>query len=120
MNFDSIWATGKIIDYLVENDVILNEILKELPEYFYLKKEIPCKWSDKGNIMRRLTENRKEYTEQKEGIRFVNNKKGWVLIIPDEERPVINLYIEGYSKKYADELWIEYDQKIRNMIETQS
>lgn len=119
LNFDSIWATGKIVDYLIGNDTTLNEIIGELPKYFYLKKEIPCKWSDKGNIIRRLTENRKKGTELKEGVRFIDDK-GWALIIPDEEKPVFNLYIEGHSKKYAEDLWVKYNKKIRFMMKNSS
>lgn len=115
LNFDSIWATGKIIDYIVGNNTTLNKIVGELPEYFYFKKEIPCRWDDKGNIIRRLTEDRKEGIELKEGVRFIDDK-GWALIIPDEERPVFNLYIEGYDEEYAEELWIKYDEKIKSMM----
>lgn len=119
LNFDSIWATGKIIDYLVENDTTLNKIIEEFPKYFYLKKEIPCKWRDKGNIIRRLTENRKENTELKEGVKFIDGK-GWVLIIPDEEKPIFNLYIEGQNEEYAEELWVEYGQMIKSMMKNSS
>lgn len=115
LNFDGIWATGKIIDYLVDNNIVLNKLLEELPEYFYFKKEIPCQWNHKGNIIRRLTEDRKEGIELKEGIRFIDDK-GWALIIPDEEMPRFNLYIEGYNEEYAEELWFKYDKKIRNML----
>ena len=90
-------------------------MLQELPEYFYLKKEIPCKWDDKGNVIRRLTEDRKEGIELKEGVRFIDDE-GWVLIIPDEEKPIFNLYIEGYNEEYAEELWIKYDDKIKNLM----
>ena len=86
-----------------------------MPRYFYLKKEIPCKWDDKGSIIRRLTEGRKEGTELKEGVRFIDDK-GWALIIPDEERPIFNLYAEGYNEEYAEELWIKYDEKIKSMM----
>ncbi|SHD75934.1 hypothetical protein [Schnuerera ultunensis] len=115
LSFDGIWATGKIIDYIVDNDIVLNKLLQELPEYFYFKKEIPCKWDNKGNIIRRLTEDRKEGVELKEGIRFIDDK-GWALIIPDEEKPRFNLYIEGNDEEYAEELWEKYDNKIRRLL----
>ncbi len=115
LNFDGIWATGKIIDYLIGNETTLDSIVKGLPEYHYLKKEIPCRWNDKGSIIRKLTEDRKEGVELKEGIRFIDDK-GWALIIPDEEKPIFNLYTEGYNEEYAEELWIKYDEKIKNMM----
>lgn len=115
LNFDGIWATGKILDYLVDNNMILNKLLQELPEYFYFRKEIPCEWSNKGNVIRRLTEDRKRGVELKEGIRFIDDK-GWALIMPDEERPRFNLYIESNDEEYAEELWVKYENKIRNLL----
>lgn len=115
LSFDGIWAIGKIIDYLIGEGIVLNKLLQELPEYFYYKKEIPCKWNDKGNIIRRLTEERREGIELKEGVRFIDDK-GWVLIIPDEEKPRFNLYIEGEDEEYAEELWIKYDEKIKQLM----
>ncbi|HSH34852.1 sugar phosphate nucleotidyltransferase [Schnuerera sp.] len=115
LNFDGIWATGKIIDYLVDKNIVINKLLQEIPEYFYFRKEIPCTWDNKGNVIRRLTEDRKEGVELKEGIRFIDDK-GWALIIPDEEKPRFNLYIEGDNEEYAEELWIKYDKKIRNLL----
>ena len=115
LNFDGIWATGRIVDYLIGNNITLNEIVGGLPKYFYLKKEIPCRWNDKGSIIRRLTEDMQEGAEFKEGVRFIDDK-GWALIIPDEEKPVFNLYAEGYNEEYAEELWIKYDEKIKGMM----
>lgn len=117
INFDSIWATGKIIDYLIGSDVTIDQLLKELPEYHYFKKEIPCRWDDKGKIIRRLIEDRNKGIELKEGVRFIDDK-GWVLIIPDDEKPQFNLFIEGYNEEYAEELWTEFNEKVHNLIET--
>ena len=117
LNFDGIWASGKIIDYLIGNNTTLTRIVEELPQYFYMKREIPCKWDDKGNIIRRLTEDRQEGIELKEGVRFIDDG-GWALIIPDEEKPVFNLYIEGYNEEYAEELCTLYDEKIKNLMKS--
>jgi mannose-1-phosphate guanylyltransferase/phosphomannomutase len=117
LNFDGIWATGKIIDYLIENNATLNKMIQELPEYYYLKKEIPCKWNEKGNIIRRLAEDKKEHIELNEGVRFIDDK-GWALIVPDDEKPLFNLYIEAYDEEYAEELLTKYDDKIRDLLKS--
>ncbi|NLX61391.1 MAG: nucleotidyl transferase [Tissierellia bacterium] len=117
VSFDSIWATGKILDYLVENDVSLNELVHQLPEYYYFKKEIPCRWDDKGKIIKSLSIDRKEGIELVKGVRFIDDK-GWVLIEPDDESPKFNLYIEGHNEEYAEELWIQYNDKINKLMET--
>ena len=115
VSFDSIWATGKILDYLIGHDVTINKLIHELPEYYYFKKEIPCRWDDKGKIIRRLTLDRKQGIELIKGVRFIEDK-GWVLIEPDDENPKFNLYIEGYNEEYAEELWTQYNEKVNNII----
>ena len=115
LNFDGIWAIGNILDYLYGQNMTLNKLLQEIPEYFYFKKEIPCQWEDKGNILRRLTEEGQQGKELIEGVRFIEDK-GWAMIIPDEEKPIFNLYIEGYDEEYAEELGNLYDEKIKKLI----
>lgn len=115
LNFDGIWAMGRIIDYLIGNDMTLNQLIQKLPEYFYLKREIPCNWDDKGKVIRKLTEDGKLGKELKEGVRFEDDR-GWTLIVPDEEKPKVNLFVEGYSEEYAEELWIQYDEKIKKLL----
>src|SRR5699024_5753542 len=111
LNFDGIWASGILLDYLIGYNTSLNRLVQELPEYFYIKKEIPCKWDHKGNIIRRLSEAHRDSAELIEGIRFIEDR-GWALLIPDEDKPVFNLYVEGYSEEYAEELGTFYHEKI--------
>ena len=117
VSFDSIWATGKILDYLLGNDVSVNELVHQLPEYHYFKKEVPCRWDDKGKIIKRLSIDREEGIELIKGVRFIDDK-GWVLVEPDDESPKFNLYIEGYNEEYAEELWIKYNDKINKLMKT--
>jgi len=115
ISFDSLWATGKILDYLIGNGVTINKLLHELPQYYYFKKEIPCRWDDKGKIIRSLTLDRKQGIELVKGVRFIDDK-GWVLIEPDDENPKFNLYIEGYNEEYAEELWTQYNEKVNSIM----
>lgn len=117
LNFDSILASGRIIDYIIGENTNLKEIVVEIPQYFYIKKQIPCSWDDKGSIIRRLAGDRKEKIEMEEGVRFID-EKGWTLIIPDQEKPQFNIYIEALNEEYAEELWTFYDDKIKKMIES--
>lgn len=117
VSFDSLWATGKILDYLIGNGISINELLHELPEYHYFKKEIPCRWDDKGKIIKRLSLHREEGIELVKGVRFIDDK-GWVLIEPDDEGPKFNLYIEGYNEEYAEELWTQYKEKVNKLMKT--
>lgn len=117
VSFDSLWASGKIIDYLIGYDVSLNELVHELPQYHYFKREIPCRWDHKGKIIKSLSLDRKEGIELVKGVRFIDDK-GWVLIEPDDEGPKFNLYIEGYNEEYAEELWTQYKEKVSKLMKT--
>lgn len=114
-NFDGICASGKIIDFLSSKSKRLSQLANELPEYYFIQKQISCDWEDKGKIVRLLIENNEDEMEMFEGVRLINDK-GWVLIIPDEEKPAFNLYAEGSSEELAEELTSFYGEKIKKLL----
>ena len=115
MCFDGIWATGKIIDYIIEKDISLSTLAKRIPKFHYLKREVPCKWEDKGKVIRKIIEQWNDSKEACEGVR-IQNEKGWVLILPDNEKPVFNVFIEGVKEEYADELTDTCLDRLTNLL----
>lgn len=116
LNFDAILASGKIIDFLVYNSVSLGELVDELPDYYFVEKEIKCDWEDKGRVIKEiLVEHKNKDIELFEGIK-INNEKGWALILPDSERPVFKVYAEGFSEEYAKELSTIFSQKVEDLL----
>lgn len=119
LNFDALWATGKIIDFLVENKTNLSELVNELPSFHLRKEEIECDWKDKGRVIRQIIiENRDEDIELFEGVK-INSDKGWALVLPDSERPVFNVYAEGLSEEFADELSVFFSKKVKDILKNQ-
>ena len=117
LNFDAVWGTGKIIDYLVSSKVSLGDLVNQLPLYYYVKNQVKCPWKEKGRILRHIIENNDNPIETVEGARIVSDK-GWVLILPDEEKPIFNIYSEGFSEEYAEELSNFYYEKISEMLKS--
>ncbi|SHG92190.1 sugar phosphate nucleotidyltransferase [Tepidibacter thalassicus] len=116
LSFDGIWAAGKIIDFLVNNSIKLSDLLDEIPDFYYIKKEIPCDWDDKGRIIKEIImENKDNDIELFEGVK-INNDKGWALILPDSEKPLFNIYAEGFSEEYANELSTIFSKKIERLL----
>ena len=115
LSFDNILASGTILDYMAGEDISLRELASEIPEYYYLKKEIPCSWDYKGTIIRKLVEEKDKNLEMEEGIRFTDDK-GWTLIIPDDRGPHLNIYVESPKEEYAEELFTFYDDKIKKLM----
>ncbi len=116
MHYDGIWATAIIADYLFRENVSLAEFKKEIPKYFYKKANLKCKWEDKGRVLKEVISNSpREDLELFEGVKF-KNKKGWALVLPDSEKPLFNLYVQGATEEFAEELSIFFTDKIKKLI----
>ncbi|WP_054869839.1 sugar phosphate nucleotidyltransferase [Caloranaerobacter sp. TR13] len=119
LNFDGIWGTGKIIDYLVSSNKTLANLYDEIPDIHYIKSEVICDWQDKGRVIRQIIEENKDPgIEMFEGVRF-NSENGWALILPDSERPVFNIYAEGLTEEYAKEISTFYIDKVKKILQNQ-
>lgn len=116
LNFDGIWGIGNLIDFMTANSIKLYELVNELPHFHMEKNEVKCDWQNKGRVIREIIEeNKNKELELFEGVR-INNENGWVLILPDSERPVCNIYTEGVSEEYAKELAAEFTDKIERIL----
>ncbi|MDF2985252.1 MAG: Nucleoside-diphosphate-sugar pyrophosphorylase family protein [Eubacterium sp.] len=115
MNFDAIAGLVKIIDYMALNDVTLDEMADMIPDFHILKKEVKCPWSAKGKVIRAIIEeNDSGQIETTEGVKIVGDK-GWVLVLPDAEKPVCKVISEGFSEEYAAELTDIYVNKVKTI-----
>lgn len=116
LNFDGILACGKIIDFLAKNAIGLDELLTMLPNFHVKRSELSCDFKYRGYIIRKLIEDNKEETlELFEGVK-INSDDGWTLILPDNRRPVFNIYTEGFSEEYAEELIDIVNKKIQILL----
>ncbi|KUO77747.1 MAG: hypothetical protein APF77_17810 [Clostridia bacterium BRH_c25] len=116
LNFDGIWGVGSLLDFMAANSVILYDLVNELPHFHMEKNEVQCDWQHKGRVIREIIqENKNREIELFEGVR-INSENGWVLILPDSERPVCNIYAEGASEEYAKELAAEFTDRIKSIV----
>lgn len=116
LSFDSIWGTGVLIDYLASKSLMLSDIVSMLPNFYMDKREVSCDWKHKGRLIREfIEENKNNNIELFEGVK-INDEKGWVLILPDSEKPIFNVFTEGYSEEYSKELCNLYCNRITELI----
>lgn len=116
LNFDVIWGIGIILDFLSGAKTTLGGMVNELPDFYYLKKEIKCDWKDKGRIIREIVSaNRDDNIEMFEGVK-ISDERGWALMLPDSERPVFNVYTEALTEEFAQELSVFFVEKIKSLI----
>ncbi len=117
-NFDSIAALIKIIEYFCVFGTSFSETLHKIPDFYISKKSIFCPWELKGKVMKVLISDEKTTKlEILEGLKFIINNKGWVVVLPDADLPILRIYSESTSFTDADNLSQVYIDKIKLIIE---
>jgi len=119
LNHNGIWALGYILEFMAINNTKISKLIDSIPEYYYMKKEINCDWKDKGRIIREIAfGERMKDIELIEGVK-IKDSRGWALVLPDNEKPVFNIYAEGYSQEMAQELSADLSEKIAVLLKNQ-
>lgn len=116
LNFDGIQAAARIADFLVSRKLRLSQVLKSLPDLNYRATAVPCKWTDKGRVLRQLVaEQNKRKMELYEGVKIWDDR-GWALVLPDSEKPRFNIYAQGNSEEFAEELAAEFSERVSSLM----
>ncbi len=117
LNFDAFAGLLKIIEFLSVKSITLDNLINRIPDFYVSKKKIFCPWEQKGKVMRTLIQEKtKNKIELLDGVKFVT-PKGWVLVLPDVDKPLCRVYAEGTSRKVSEKLADEYIEKIKDIIE---
>jgi mannose-1-phosphate guanylyltransferase/phosphomannomutase len=79
------------------------------------RQEVECGWDKKGKVIRKIIqEHSGKRIDTLEGVK-VYDEKGWVLVLPDSERPMCRVIGEGISEEFAEELTNIYVRKVREI-----
>ncbi len=115
ISFDGVALLVCLLDLLASQDLTLTGLLDEIPSITVREKEIPCPWTMKGRVMRRLLEeSASERIEMIDGLK-IYHPQGWALVRPDPERPSCHVYSEAFSEEFSDSLTELYAQKIDDL-----
>lgn len=109
---DAMFDVVKILELMAKNSKKLGEVRHEVDNYFLLKKNVPCPWSKKGEVMRKLmkfTEERKR--ELIDGVRVLD-QDSWVLLAPDRQKASFFILAESERKSIAQKQLQEYAEKV--------
>ena len=116
LSFDAIAGLVRIIEYICESNSTLSELVSEIPEFFIKKKDIHCPWELKGTIMRTIiNEHNRNKIELLDGIKLYSNQ-GWVLIMPDAEKPIFKIISESNSTIESEALCDKYYNLVERII----
>ena len=115
MHFDAIAGLVKLLDFMSVNLLSLSELVDMIPEIHMHRQEVECNWDSKGKVIRKLIQ---EHTggrvETLEGVKLYRDG-GWVLVLPDAEKPLCSVIGESVNTEFAEELTNIYVRKVREI-----
>ncbi|NLT94639.1 MAG: NTP transferase domain-containing protein [Clostridia bacterium] len=116
MEFDGIYAVLNILDFLRKKQLTLSQAVSKLPEFHIYREALNCPWEIKGKILRSLLENSDgTCSDTIEGAKFMH-PYGQILILPDAEKPLVNIISESNLMEIAQEISGNYRNKIQSLI----
>lgn len=112
---DPIKCICHIACYCVSNNISILSLLEEIPECFFIKKDVDCSQIGRATLMKTLlNEAKKGKYDLHEGIKIYNDN-GFVLVIPKNYKEEYKIYAQGNTKEFAQELCDFYQNKINTL-----
>lgn len=113
---DGMMAIAKLLEFLVTQDRQLSEVVATLPVYYLAKAKVYCLWEAKGAVMRQLNQRFQDMlVNAVEGLKIELAQDKWVLILPSQDQPHIEVIAEAATQTAADSIVEEYTQLIRSL-----
>ncbi len=111
-NFDGLFTVAKTLELLARTGQTLGAIRKTIPRRAYRQVQIPCSLEFKGGIMRKMSEDSVDREASFiDGVK-VHLAQGWVLMLPDQHRPLAHVIAESNNAAEAERLVEEYRRKV--------
>ena len=110
---DAILATVRILEMIASSRARISQLRTKYDGYIRETASVPCPWSKKGTVMRRLiTESADRDRQLVDGVRIVENG-GWVLVVPDRLNAAFNIIAESRSREHTDKLIGQYRRLVQ-------
>ncbi|MEK6646189.1 MAG: mannose-1-phosphate guanyltransferase [Candidatus Firestonebacteria bacterium] len=111
--FDAMMSIAKLLEFLAKHKVKISTVLKKLPKSVIIREHISCPWELKGTIMRNLIEATKSHkVDLIDGVKVYHNRD-WVIIVPDQEMPLLHINAEASDEQKARTLVNKYIEQIK-------
>jgi mannose-1-phosphate guanylyltransferase / phosphomannomutase len=118
--YDAMASLCKLLELLAPVDQPLSSLVAELPASTLVHRQLPCPWSQKGTVMRVLTERLKgRDLDLLDGIK-VKDRRGWAQVLPDPDEPLVHIYAEGKDERTSNELESELRQLVEDVLQDEA
>jgi mannose-1-phosphate guanylyltransferase/phosphomannomutase len=111
-NFDALFTVAKTLELLAATGLSLATARQGVPQRAFRQLQLPCSWDFKGGIMRRMSEDSVDLDASFiDGVK-VDLGDAWVLVLPDQHRPLVQIVVEAAEPVRAEQLLDEYRRKV--------
>ena len=110
---DALYVSFKVLELLTKSQLKLSQVAHALVPFSYRGENVACKSSLKGKIMRKFLEaaEGKNHSTH-DGVKIWVSKNEWILMVPDQYREFLNLYIQAKNVENANKIFETYYEKI--------
>lgn len=113
--FDGMFAFAKLLELLAVTGTRVAEFSANMPDIHLRAYHVECETPAKGRVMRGLLERLSHLQVQViDGVK-VQEKGGWVLIVPHRSLPEMLMWVEAESEERLDELAETYRGLVREL-----
>jgi mannose-1-phosphate guanylyltransferase/phosphomannomutase len=117
---DGMYSVAKLLECLALTKKRLGELDKETSRLHLIKKDIPCSWNLKGQVMRHVMKDSERVPRELiDGVKLFPRDKDpltSVLLNPDRTRPLFHINAESRDPSLAQRLAVEYETKLNRWI----
>ena len=115
-SFDATAAFVALLELVARSGRPLSACVAELPEVHTVTDSVVTPWDQKGLVMRTLIEQAGDReVDLVDGVR-IHHDNGWVLVLPDPEDQLTQIWADADSTAAATRLAEEYGRRISQII----
>jgi len=111
-SFDGLFTIVKLLELLAVDGRQLSEVMDDTPVAHIARLKVSCPWQEKGRVMRMLAQDKEtERTKQVDGVKHQWDGE-WVLVLPDADQPLFNIWSEARDEGRAWALVHQYADRL--------
>jgi mannose-1-phosphate guanylyltransferase/phosphomannomutase len=116
VSFDAIFTTVRVLELLAHTGASLGALKSKIPAVAHRTAVEFCPWEVKGRVMRTMMERHlKDRVDLTDGVKvFVEG--GWVLVVPDADRPEYHIIASTLDPVRSQALVDEYSALVRSVV----
>jgi len=115
---DGLMAIAKLLEFLALQQTTLSQVIASLPPFQVAHRQVSCPWEAKGGVMRRLNEyGQRNQVQTTDGVKIWLNEAEWVLVLPDPDYPLFQVYAESDSQMQATAIAQKYADLVKKFQE---